>query len=170
MDLPIDNEITVTDVAYYEYLFEEKGMELAKCTLRAARHYKVHPDYIFTIAKQEAGTTGEYNKNKDGTHDVGKMQINYERWAVEFLRLGFKIDWARVLTNLCDNVLVGTKIIEMRQKSSKNALTAMANYHYFVNGKNPKLHYKYKGHIEKHYLRLQKSKNDFINDHFLVSK
>ena len=136
MDIPIDNTITSMDLAFYEYK-ANKGEKLATCVIKAARHYKIHPDYIYTIAKQEAGTTGEYRRNKsDGTHDMGQMQINYETWAEEFLRLGFKVDWSRVLYDLCDNVFVGTKIIELRQGTAKNALTAMANYHWFVNAKN----------------------------------
>ncbi|RYU63796.1 transglycosylase SLT domain-containing protein [Aliivibrio finisterrensis] len=168
MDIPIDNTITSMDLAFYEYK-ANKGEKLATCVIKAARHYKIHPDYIYTIAKQEAGTTGEYRRNKsDGTHDIGQMQINYETWAEEFLRLGFKVDWSRVLYDLCDNVFVGTKIIELRQGTAKNALTAMANYHWFVNAKNKAPHFVYRKHITKKYKRLQKEKERFNESNQLV--
>lgn len=169
MDLPIDNQITQADVAYYHHLAHDKKVSIAKCILRAAKHYSVHPDYIYAIAKQEAGTTGKYNRNSDGTHDMGDMQINYERWAVEFKRLGFRIDWKRVLNNQCDNVLVGTKIIQMRQGSAKNALTAMANYHYFEKAKNNAPHYRYKVLVSKHYKTILKDKAAFVSATFLSS-
>ncbi len=169
MELPIDNDISSIDTAYYEFLATERNDELAHCTLKAARQFSVHPDYIYSIAKQEAGTTGEYRRNADSTHDVGQMQINYERWAKEFIRLGFKVDWVRVLNNLCDNVMVGTKIIELRQSTAKDALTAMANYHYFRNVKNNAPHFRYKKLVGKHYKRLLKDKERFISEHYLAS-
>ena len=164
--LPIDNTITQTDASYYEYLYTERRQPLARCVLRAARQFDVHPDYIYAIAKQEAGTTGKYNRNNDGTHDVGQMQINYERWAVEFKRMGYRVDWSRVLHNLCDNVMVGTVIIKHRQSTAKDALTAMANYHYFRNVKHNAPHFRYRRLVGKHYQRLLKDKQRFIKNHY----
>ncbi|MGF1756211.1 transglycosylase SLT domain-containing protein, partial [Vibrio makurazakiensis] len=148
MELPIDNAINQVDSAYY--IHQTKiGNELGLCVLTAARYFEVHPDYIWTIAQQEAGKTGEFSTNNDGTHDLGQMQINYEVWSKEFDRLGYVVDWTRVFNNLCDNVFVATKIIKMRQKGVSDAYTAMANYHWFYKAKYNRPHLKYKKHIVK---------------------
>ncbi|ELP5729309.1 transglycosylase SLT domain-containing protein [Vibrio vulnificus] len=162
MDLPIDNQITSVDVAFYE--MKATHDDAFRCVLRAARHYTIHPDYIYTILKQEAGTTGEYRQNEsDGTHDIGDMQINYETWAREFRRLGYQVDWRRVLKNQCDNILVGTKIIKLRQSTAKDALTAMANYHWFSTASNKQPHLKYKSEILPKYRAILREKQVFIS-------
>lgn len=163
IDLPIDNTIDVTDIQYYEHKFDTTGDPLYRCILQAAKQWHVHPDYIYVIARQENGTTGKYRKNEsDGTHDVGRMQINYETWAVEFQRLGFHVDWRRVLFDLCDNVSVGTKIIQIRQGSADDALTAMANYHWFASANNNRPHFDYKAKITPIYEKLLTDKLDFL--------
>ncbi|MBF4374384.1 transglycosylase SLT domain protein [Vibrio anguillarum] len=162
MDLPIDNAISTIDKAFYEYKTEKSG-ELFQCIIKAANTYQIHPDYIYTIAKWENGTTGKYRRNKsDGTHDMGQMQINYETWAREFKRLGYVVDWHRVLNNLCDNIMVGTKIIKLRQGSAKDALTAMANYHWFESAKNNKPHYDYKSEITIVYQSVLEEKMKYL--------
>lgn len=169
MAIAIDNTITAIDLAYYESKAQHDNK--FKCILRAARHYKIHPDYIYTIVKQEAGTTGKYRRNKsDGTHDMGDMQINYETWAREFARLGYKVDWHRVLTNQCDNIIVGTKIMKIRQGTSNDALTAMANYHWYVTAENNAPHFVYKKEIAIKYRAILKDKQNFISAMQLASR
>lgn len=162
-DIPVNNAYTSSDIAFYQYKASQTNNPLYGCILRAARKFKVHPDYIYVIAKLENGKTGEYRRNEsDGTHDVGKMQINYETWAREFTRLGFYVDWPRVIHNLCDNVDVGTKIIQLRQKSATNAITAMANYHWFASAKNNKPHMTYRARVTPAYRALIEEKIRFL--------
>lgn len=164
-DLPINHTMSDYDVAYYQTLAKSENVRdpIATCLLKAARKYKIHPDYIYTIAMAEGGATGKYRKNNDGTHDMGVMQINYETWAVEFPRIGYKVDWRMTLKNTCTNVEAGTIIYRYRSKGVKDELTAMANYHWYVNAKeNKKPHYVYKNRITPIYLALLQDKKEFM--------
>ena len=161
IDLPIDNNITAMDVAFYEQ--KAKTNSAFICILKAADQLKIHPDYIYTIWKLEGGKTGAYNRNKsDGTHDIGDMQINYETWAEEFLRLGYAVNWTRVLKNQCDNFYVGSKIIKMRLKNAKTVFTGLANYHWYATAKSNKPHYVYKKKLIPTYRAILKDKASYI--------
>lgn len=145
-DIPIDHTMDVKAVSYYEqlgqYLVNQEP--LGKCILKAARKVNVHPDYIYTIAIAEGGTSGKYSKNADGTHDMGLMQINYERWWHEAKRIGYQVDWRKVLKQPCTNVLLGSIIYRYRSKPAKGAYEAMANYHWYSMVENKKPHIRYR--------------------------
>lgn len=163
MELAIDHTMTSADSAYYQTLstHDLPHEPLATCILRAAKKVKVHPDYLYTLSMAEGGRAGKYNQNRDGTHDIGVMQINYERWAVEFPRIGYKIDWRKVLKKTCSNVEAGAIIFRYRAKGVQDELTAMANYHWYSTVKNNGPHLKYKKRVAKIYLALLQDKQKF---------
>ncbi|WP_281188453.1 transglycosylase SLT domain-containing protein [Vibrio harveyi] len=164
-DLAINHQIYPSDLSYYQELikYDTPQDPINKCILQAAKKYKVHPDYIYTLSMAEGGTTGKYRKNNDGTHDMGIMQINYERWAIDMPRIGYQVDWRLALKHTCTNIEVGTIIFKHRAKGVQNELTAMANYHWFVNVDKNKPHYVYKKRIARIYLALQQDKERFAN-------
>lgn len=167
IDLPIDNNTTAMDVAFYEQKAKKNSAFI--CILKAASHLNIHPDYIYTIWKLEGGTTGSYNRNKsDGTHDIGDMQINYETWAKEFIRLGFRVDWKRVLNNQCDNFYVGSKIIKLRLNNAKTVFTGLSNYHWYSTAKNSAPHYVYKKKLIPVYRSILKDKATYIKNQSLT--
>lgn len=146
VDIPVDHTMDTVTVAYYDVLSAHlvNNEPLARCVIKAAKKLNVHPDYIYTIAIAEGGTSGEYSKNADGTHDMGVMQINYERWWSEIKRIGYKVDWRKALHQPCTNVQLGGIIFRYRAKPAKGAYEAMANYHWYSSVENKKPHIRYR--------------------------
>ncbi|MEI8659218.1 transglycosylase SLT domain-containing protein [Vibrio sp. Hal054] len=143
--------VSPTDSAYYHQLtrFDTERLPLFNCILYASNKINVHPDYIYTLVMAEGGTMGKYRRNKDGTHDMGIMQINYETWAVDLPRIGWKADWRMVLKNTCSNIELGTIIYQHRAEKAKDELTGLANYHWYSTAKNKGPHFTYKERIER---------------------
>ncbi|EGQ9239457.1 lytic transglycosylase domain-containing protein [Vibrio vulnificus] len=162
-NLSIDHIISPTDQSYYEALIQYDTPEVPRnrCILQAARKYSVHPDYIYTLSMAEGGETGKYRKNNDGTHDIGDMQINYERWAIDIERIGFKVDWVMALKHTCTNIEIGAIIFKHRSSGVTDELTAMANYHWYVNTSFNDPHFTYKKRISRIYLDVLKDKQRF---------
>jgi soluble lytic murein transglycosylase-like protein len=78
------------------------------CIVKAARKYNVSPLLIWGIIKVESNFNWRaLNRNKNGSYDVGLMQIN-SSWFEEIKKRG--ID-PRYLWNPCVNVEVGTWIL-----------------------------------------------------------
>ncbi|MCG9579571.1 transglycosylase SLT domain protein [Vibrio tubiashii] len=162
-DIPIDNQMTPDAISYYETLseYEVNGEPLGLCILRAARKLDVHADYIYTIAIAEGGESGKYSKNADGTHDMGVMQINYERWWHEIKKIGYQVDWRKVLKQTCSNVLVGGIIYRHRAKPAKGAYEAISNYHWYSMVKNKAPHLRYKARIVPIYEDIVRDRETF---------
>lgn len=161
-DVPIDHIMTESQISYYEQIAarESSREPIANCILKVSKALNIHANYLYSISMAEGGQTGKYSKNADGTHDMGVMQINYERWAIDLPRIGYSTPptyWRKVLKNTCSNVLVGGIIYRHRAKPAKDALTAMANYHWYSSVKNKAPHIRYKSRISRIY-------NDIIED------
>ena len=81
---------------------------LQRCILRSAYKYNVHPGLIEAIIVVESGfNPGAVNYNKDGSVDVGLMQIN-SFWFPRLKKYGISV---RDLFDPCVNVEVGTWIL-----------------------------------------------------------
>jgi len=81
----------------YAYCFETAGM-----------YYGVSPSLLYAIAKVESGLNANaINKNKDGSIDVGLMQIN-SRWFSYLRKHGIDPRW---LFDPCYNVMVGAMVL-----------------------------------------------------------
>jgi len=46
------------------------------CSIEASVKYDVPANIVLAIAELENGRPGQYNRNDDGSHDVGTMQFN----------------------------------------------------------------------------------------------
>lgn len=46
------------------------------CIERAAAHYQAHPDLVRAVLRTEGGKVGQIRRNKNGTFDMGPMQVN----------------------------------------------------------------------------------------------
>ncbi|MEX3628542.1 MAG: lytic transglycosylase domain-containing protein [Burkholderia sp.] len=94
---------------------QAKGVESATascqacCLTDAARYQGVDPALVWAIARHESGmNAAAMNRNRDGTTDIGLMQIN-SRWLPELGRYG--IDAHRLL-DPCVNSYVGVWILK----------------------------------------------------------
>jgi soluble lytic murein transglycosylase-like protein len=83
---------------------------VADCYSQAAARYGVPDKLLRAIARVESGTlnaaTAE-NENKDGTRDIGRMQIN-TRWLGALKQFGITEDSLR---NECTSIQVGAWIL-----------------------------------------------------------
>lgn len=50
--------------------------ERITCSIQAAKNYNFDPIILLAVASVENGKAGQWVKNKNGTHDVGPMQLN----------------------------------------------------------------------------------------------
>ena len=81
----------------------------ANCWDKAAHYYHVDPYLLFAIAKVESGMNPyAIGWNRDGSHDVGLMQINSTH-CEELQRYG--IDERRLITEPCTSIMVGASIL-----------------------------------------------------------
>ncbi|CCO46790.1 putative transglycosylase SLT domain protein [Vibrio nigripulchritudo SOn1] len=165
-DIPIDHTMTQNQVSYFEQIAAKESSRepIANCILKVSNVLNIHANYLYSISMAEGGRTGKYSKNADGTHDIGVMQINYERWAVDLPRIGYAVDpsyWRKVLKNTCSNVLVAGIIYRHRAKPANDALTAMANYHWYSSVKNKAPHIRYKKRIARIYKDISADQKSF---------
>ncbi|WP_294738127.1 lytic transglycosylase domain-containing protein [uncultured Pseudomonas sp.] len=110
------------------------GILQANCWQVAASRYHIDPLLLYAIAKVESGLNPlARNQNRDGSHDIGLMQIN-SRHLPELATFG--ITEQQLLTQPCTSVVVGAWILArfMRQTGygwqavgAYNAGTAVAN-------------------------------------------
>ncbi|TAL63610.1 MAG: conjugal transfer protein [Burkholderiaceae bacterium] len=86
------------------------------CIRGAARHYGASEDVIRALIRTEGGTTGEVRHNKDGSVDMGLMQINSvhltDRGPEGLWRYGITAN--DLIYNECLNIYIGTWYVQMR--------------------------------------------------------
>lgn len=89
-------------------LFVSQGV-FANCWDKAAHYYHVDPYLLFAIAKVESGMNPRaVGWNRDGSYDVGLMQINSSHFD-ELERRG--IDERRLIVEPCTSIMVGASIL-----------------------------------------------------------
>lgn len=81
----------------------------ANCWLKAGERYGIEPELLQAIAIVESnGNTAAINKNRNGTFDVGLMQINSSHLGA--LRK-FRISQKDLLKDPCQSVMIGAWIL-----------------------------------------------------------
>lgn len=82
---------------------------LANCWNSAGRYYHVDPWLLFAVAEVESDMNPyAVGYNRDGTRDVGLMQINSTHFP-ELERKG--VDEYRLMTEPCTSIMVGASIL-----------------------------------------------------------
>jgi len=99
---------------------------LNQCFIQAGNLYGVHPNVLWAIAKVESNFNPKaLNKNKNGTYDIGLMQIN-SSWIPELKKSGmFDHRW---LWNPCYNIYVGAWILNKCIQKYGNTWQAIGCY------------------------------------------
>ncbi len=81
----------------------------AYCFEEAGRYYGVSPRLLWAIAKVESNFNPRaINRNKNGTYDIGLMQIN-SRWLPVLKRHGLYDE--RLIWHPCYNTFVGAWVL-----------------------------------------------------------
>lgn len=108
------------------------GKVLAACLMLASQTYSIPPAVLVGIYKAEGGTVGqEVGPNKNGSYDLGPMQIN-TIWLPELARQwGVSTATARkwVRDDACTNVGVSAWILRNHLDETKSLSQAIAHYH-----------------------------------------
>lgn len=112
------------------------------CINQAAIAYHVPATMILSIMKKEGGRNGQAVRNKNGTYDLGVMQINTS-WLPTLSRYGYTKE--DIQFNACKNVMVGTWILANSVADGKTAWQGVGNYH----SHTPSFNQSYRSDIQK---------------------
>jgi soluble lytic murein transglycosylase-like protein len=106
------------------------------CWEQAAAAYSVNPYLLYAIAKTESGLNpAATNRNKDGSYDVGLMQIN-SRWFPVLRKYGVT---EQQLLDPCTSIHVGAWVLAQNMRRMGNSWEAVGAY----NAKDPNLRIRY---------------------------
>lgn len=104
---------------------------LAACLMLASQTYSVPPAVLVGIYKAEGGKVGQEVANKNGSYDLGPMQINTiwmpdlaKRWGVSKATAR---KWVR--DDACTNVGVAAWILKGHLDETQSLSQAIAHYH-----------------------------------------
>ena len=104
-----------------------------ECVHQAASVHRVPEALILAVLKTEGGRPGLARRNRDGSHDLGPMQVN-TRWVH---REGLN---ARDLRDHgCYNLHVGAAILARELRAAPDLATGVGNYH----SRTPRHHRRY---------------------------
>ena len=118
---------------------------LAACLMLASQTYSVPPAVLVGIYKAEGGQIGQEVSNKNGSHDLGPMQIN-TIWLPELAnKWGVTQTTARkwVRDDACTNVGVAAWILKGHIDETQSLSQAIAHY----NSRTPRHGKKYKKRV-----------------------
>lgn len=116
------------------------------CIAQAAAHYRAHPDIIRAVIGTEGGTTGKISKNKDGSFDMGLMQINSVHLP-ELARYG--ITQEMLVGNECLNIMIGTYLLQKNILLSNDFWHGVGSYHSKTPSKNTAYQYRVWEHLQR---------------------
>ena len=106
------------------------------CWDDAAAQYGVNPYLLYAIAKTESGLKpNALNRNKDGSYDIGLMQIN-SRWLPTLRKYGVREEQ---LWDACTSIQVGAWVLAQNMRRLGNSWEAVGAY----NAKDPAQRLKY---------------------------
>lgn len=132
------------------------GKILAACIFLAAQTYSVPPAVLVGIYQVERGRVGqEVGPNKNGSYDLGPMQIN-TLWLPTLARdWGVSTATARrwVRDDPCTNVGVAAWILRNHLDETRDLSTAIAHYH----SRTPRY-----GHVYRKKVISSMSRHDLI--------
>lgn len=116
------------------------------CIERAAAHYGAHPDIVRAVMRTEGGKTGKIRYNKDGSFDIGKMQIN----SVHLPELAkYGITQAMLTNDECLNIHVGTYYLQKNIITAPHFWNGVGGYHSRTPAKNVSYQYRVWDNLEK---------------------
>lgn len=105
---------------------------LLACMLAAAIRYDIPPRVLPSIWEVERGTAGMVRKNRDGSSDLGLMQIN-TRWVQPIAGLTRMPEVqvaARLVSDSCFNVAASALVLRTYlNETHGDLMQAIGNYH-----------------------------------------
>jgi len=110
-----------------------------QCLTDASRYFGIDPEIAFTLYDNEGGKVGSFIKNKNGSYDIGPMQINSSNLN-EIKKHFPAVTWKVLAYDACASFWVGTwwlyrKIVDR----NGNVFEGVADY----NSRTPKVRARY---------------------------
>ena len=110
------------------------GAKLDKCFMQASKKYNVPKEILVAIASVESRfNVSAINKNKNGSYDLGIMQIN-SIWFSKLAKIGIM---EKSLYDPCQNIMIGAWILAQNINSYGFNWLAIQRY----NGSDTQLKY-----------------------------
>ncbi|WP_345828064.1 lytic transglycosylase domain-containing protein [Erwinia sp. HDF1-3R] len=138
------------------FLAASASPAFADCWEEAGARYGIEPELLQAIAIVESGLDAEaINKNRDGTQDVGLMQINSSHFPT---LKKFNITRQALIKDPCQNVMTGAWILAGNFRQLGYSWQAVGAYN-VGNGKGVlrnSLRTKYVKKVVRHYLKLKR--------------
>src|SRR5690554_1528405 len=103
-----------------------------KCLNEVVETYEIHPIILSMIYRVEGGKTGDKIRNKDGSHDLGLMQINWESHRDVLEKRGITENMVRY--NDCINLRYAAHYVRsvtrgIKISTPREYFRAIARYH-----------------------------------------
>lgn len=117
------------------------------CINHAAESFHVPATMIVSVIKMEQGWNGAAIKNKNGTYDLGVMQIN-STWLTKLKQYG--ITREQLQYNPCINIEVGTWLLA-KGLARNEGWRGVGNYH----SSTPRFNQRYRVRVSKIYENIQ---------------
>lgn len=103
-----------------------------QCMMMVAAFHHLPPSVLPAIQRVEGGVPNLVSTNKNGTQDLGVMQIN-TRWITPLMETTHEsgnIIYQRLKQDSCYNIAVAGAILKLYLKESNgNLMQAIGNYH-----------------------------------------
>ena len=120
---------------------------LLRCVESAAARYQVPADLIRAVMKAEGGAVGTVARNRNGSADLGVMQINTIHLP-ELARYG--ITRAMLVNDACLNVQIGTWILQRELSRGGDYWVNVGAY----NSRTPVHNKRYRERVWQHLLAI----------------
>jgi soluble lytic murein transglycosylase-like protein len=128
----------------------------AECVEQAALRYRLPPTLIQAVLAVEGGRIGAVSYNRDGSFDIGPMQIN-SRWLPLIEKNGGSL--ALILHHPCANIHFGAWLlarelegIDPERASQADFWRAVGNYH----SRTPVLNKRYAQRVWERWQKLSR--------------
>ncbi|NQZ13730.1 MAG: lytic transglycosylase domain-containing protein [Alphaproteobacteria bacterium] len=119
---------------------------IAACLMLASQTYSVPPAVMVGIYEVEGGKPGQaVGPNKNGSYDLGPMQIN-TLWIPELAQkwgVSEKTAYGYVKNDPCTNMSVAAWILRSHMNETRSLSKAIAHYH----SRTPRIGYAYQGRV-----------------------
>lgn len=107
-----------------------KQPEAAYCFASASARYNLPPESLLGLAIVEGGKVGTVSHNKNGSADLGLMQVN-TLWLKESSPLNGYLNFERLRTDICTNVHAAAWILASHVKRTGGDIwRAIGMYHH----------------------------------------
>ncbi|WP_052181221.1 lytic transglycosylase domain-containing protein [Plesiomonas sp. ZOR0011] len=129
------------------------------CIAASSNRFNVHTDLIKAVIRTEGGKVGTKSKNKNGSYDLGIMQIN----TIHLPSLQqYGITEKQLIHNACVNIAAGTWLLAKSIGTPSNAYEywqGVGNYH----SKTPKLNVTYRNKVWRNLLSIRQKHSQRIS-------